>query len=516
MYSYHVFYFPFKWSFPEDKDKTFIEQVRLQKIKPSPYSDWETACVPSDADERAELYNEKNYYYKFVHAALYDDYTERSLISHYERKEPKNGEVFYHIHARQNGVDIHYRLRVNSINLNFYSTGVGILSFFLENSETKNPQDILNINQYGRRIFPPFFKDIDYRSEIALSLSLEGLNGLSSRYFENFEGYSTDMTWTPASFICHLIDDLMEGMEILSVIDDRMFVNCWYGNNDLADQFHYNEDKIKEIEKKEKENKKDAQKIKDFLDQRQEQCLSTFMEDDFWYKFLFVDATSVTCMNREMKNDILKNATYKRWQKNGSLFGASRYSLVLLTSESDFAKGVLQVYMRTIYSRMIELVLVQRASMLRFSGEVTEVSRLPKRSTEVTATYIASLYREYIRFVNQIFFREVTSQDQGIELYRLLTKQFDTKHQIKDLDDEIEELNQYVSLLIERKRSEQGNLLSKIATILLPATIVTGFFGMNPLFENGSWGCSLAIQIPVIIIATFFVCMWLKDKKMKS
>lgn len=132
MYSYHIFYFPFKWKIERNANKIFAEQVSLNNIQPSVLSNWETNYSPQDQEEQKELYNEKNYYFKFVHPVLYDDGTENSLVRHYERKEPKNEEVFYNIKISKNGQVLDYRLRVVAINLNFYSTGVGMLSFYLE------------------------------------------------------------------------------------------------------------------------------------------------------------------------------------------------------------------------------------------------------------------------------------------------------------------------------------------------------------------------------------------------
>lgn len=313
------------------------------------------------------------------------------------------------------------------------------------------------------------------------------------------------MDWEPALFLGNLIGDLQENLKILPVIDDRMFVNCWYGNNKIADEFYLNEEECKRIEK---ENQ-DLVIAKQILEEKQEKRLSDFLNKDFWYEYIFVDSSSPTCRNRMMKDKLLEDATYKRWQMDGSLYGVSRYSLVLLTSESGFAKDVLQVHMRTIYSRMIELVLVQRASMLRFSGEVTILSRLSPTDTRESAIKIASLYQEYIRFVNQIFFRSVTSQDQGIELYQLFVNQFELEKQIGDLEDEIGELHQYISLLIEKAKSEQGALLNQIAAILLPATILTGFFGMNPIASNDSW-LSQGILIVVVTLIVFFLLLNIK------
>lgn len=508
MYSYHIFYFPFKWSIESNADKNFTEQISLKNLKPSIYNNWETNYLPDDREEFEELYNEKNYYFKFVHPVLYDDGTENSLVKHYERKEPKQGQVFYHIKVRKDEKILDYRLHLVSLNLNFYSTGVGMLTFFLENNEKDDFQSILNINQYGRRIFPPFYKDIEYRGQIALSLSIEGLFGDTNRYTEDFKRYTPDMDWQPASFLGNLIGDLQENLEIEPVIDDRMFVNCWYSKNKMADEYCLSEGECQKI-KEEYTSEAEARKI---IQEKQEKRLADFLDKDLWYEYVFVDASSPTCQNKEMKEKLLQEATYKRWQMDGSLYGVSHYSLVALTNESGFAKGVLQVHMRTVYSRMIELILVQRASMLRFSGEVTVLSRLSPKNTKKSAIKIASLYQEYIRFVNQIFFRTVTSQDQGMELYQLFVKQFELEKQICDLEDEIGELHQYISLLIEKNRNEQGDLLNIIAAILLPATILTGFFGMNPISSNDSWLKEAAIIVVVTLVVVWCLFNFKKRK----
>lgn len=137
------------------------------------------------------------------------------------------------------------------------------------------------------------------------------------------------------------------------------------------------------------------------------------------------------------------------------------------------------MHMRTIYSRMLELIIIQRASMLRFSGEVTKVSSLSQYGNKQVAQQIGSLYKEYIRFVNQIYFRHVTVQDQGIEIYKMLMEQFASNDQIRELDDEIGELHQYITLMIDQKRNENGEWLNWLAAVFLPATVLTGLFGMN-------------------------------------
>ena len=92
---------------------------------------------------------------------------------------------------------------------------------------------------------------------------------------------------------------------------------------------------------------------------------------------------------------------------------------------------------------------------------------------------ISDLYREYIRFVNQIYFREVTAQEQGIELYTALQHQIGLETQVKSLDEEIGELHQYAILLEDRNQNKQLNLVTKIGGMFLIPSLLVGYFGMN-------------------------------------
>lgn len=505
-YSYHIFYFPFKWELRGSGNKLFTEQTDLERIPLNMGSFWKrvqynpeegnSLLDDTDIQERKELFGELQYYFDFVHPVLYDKKGEENpIIFHFEREEPKRGNVEYHITVRdgEKRIDKEYVLQVDAINLNLYSTGVGILSFYLANKK-ENQQDessVRDINQFGRRIMPPHSGefDADERRLLAKSIVITGLEGDSHRYLDlfdykilnggNIRGLSN--TWEPAVFIDSLIKDLSTEMEVKPVIDDRMLVNCWYGNDELSDEIKKNKD---------------------------------FVNSDFWYQYVFVDnGKEPTCMNREMRKDLLAKSTYLRWQETyGTLYGVTRYSLVVLTKRNAF--NFIGMHMRTIYSRMFELIIIQRASILRFSSEVTKVSCLSKGSRTVLAERISSLYKEYIRFVNQVYFQSVTAQDQGIELYNMMMEQFLLAEKVKNLDDEIGELNQYITLIIDQKRSENGEWLNKLAAYFLPATVMTGVLGMNPFGEGDYW-MSLSIQIIIILLLSVFLYHFLFNKKIK-
>ena len=363
-YSYHVFYFPFKWELPGEDKKFFSEQIDLKHIPINEYTLWDRVqydpaekyipVVGEDTKDREELFGELQYYFDFVHPVLYDiKGAQNPIIYHYERREPKAGNVEYRIAVG----DKEYVLKVDAINLNLYATGVGILSFFLANNEEsqKEELDVRNINQFGRRIMPPHSGEFsaENRSMLSKSIKIEGLHGNPSKYMDEFNykihttGQDSEFglsdVWKPAVFIDNLIKDLSPDMKVTPVIDDRMLVNCWYGNDELSKQ-------VKDMTG----NLKDGE----------------FVMGNFWYKYVFVDdGNDDTCRNNEMKKKLLEESTYYRWQEQGTLYGISRYSMVALTDTSWFASNILAMHMRTIYSRMFELIIIQRASMLRFSGE---------------------------------------------------------------------------------------------------------------------------------------------------
>lgn len=497
IYSYHIFYFPFEWKRKNRKDETFSEQIKLEGIELKPGPCWERVNREPDTEgEKKDFFNERQFYFPFVHPIMYDMKDEESnLMHHYERKEPKMGGVEYRIKIKNR--EEPYRLMLDSMNLNLYSTGVGVLTLFLANSATREKEDILNINQFGRRIMLPFYGDKDKKEgrQTAESLCITGLEGEGTDYTETFDDItpSKNATWKPAKFITRLISDLSDNIDtdnIHPIIDDRMLVNCWYPNNELA------------------------ARVKDDKD---------FIMGDFWYRYIFVDGSSEeeTCQNDEMKEKLLKESTYQRWQKYGTLYGLTRYSLMALTDEEWFSCNVLAKHMRTIYSRMFELVIVQRASILRFSGEVTRVSKLHNEKDhelEDLAERIKSLYKEYISFANQIYLTYVTAQDQGIEMYDMLMRQFTSADKVKDLDNEIDELYRFITLLIEKKQNEiekeqkeieqeqsnTGRYLNKIAIIFLPATILVGIFGISE-----KWSCWTTIGfVLVIFITCVCYCKW--------
>jgi hypothetical protein len=476
MYSYHVFIYPFQWEHNSLKHKPFGERFELNKVMPGVNSYWKNMPEPETDQYRLELYNEKNFFYEFVHNALYDDGSgQNSVLRHYERKETVEGlDVFYEISVKS-GKEQVYRLPVKSITLDIYATGTGLLTFYLTNSQYSDFGDIKRINQFGRRVYPPFIEllqgiDGTKKFELADYIAIQGLLGEEARYTEDFNTYGHKDTWKAGRFVQSLIQDLDPGLEIHPVVDDRMFTMCWYLNKDLAS-------KIAETK-----------------------SYHVFVQSNEWHEFLYVDGGGSSCQNLQMQKKLLESHTYPRWQKYGTLYGITRHSFMAISGEGEWTERVLLGYFRTHYVRMAGLTLVQRASVLKFSEEVTHLSRLPEKDTQSLADNISTFYQAYIRFVNQIYFREITAQDQGIELYNMLHESLGLKEQVKDLDNEISELHNYATLLDEKAQSRNLGLLTILGSLFLAPSFIVGFFGMNTLGNGVNKGHYSQLLLTILIV----------------
>ena len=128
------------------------------------------------------------------------------------------------------------------------------------------------------------------------------------------------------------------------------------------------------------------------------------------------------------------------------------------------------------------MVLVQRVALLNFSEEASKVSSELTKDDRVYGR-IQSLYSEYIAFVNRFYHREVTAQDQGIEIYAMMQKALRMDEFVKDLDNDIGELYQYMSMVEDRSQGRKADSLNWIMGIFAPASFVAGIWGMNEMCD---------------------------------
>ena len=593
LYSTHIFLFPFKW-----ESKEGLERNRISHFEKHLFGDRENLRAHSKPKTPGWIhsgfqidyltqYNEYTYFYDYVREILYDlkdsplDKASKKgieatpqLLKHYEYNF--TCDVCFELKVPEYKREKPYRLDLSSLTLNLYEMGVGVITFFLRNGleDQSDPQDILNINQFGRRIFPPFLpisskligrffeigstqdewknalgilQNIELATYIRLypKEQLESFEEGTQCFFENFSRYGDKYRLKTGPFILpsyisclfsqtqHLYTQEPEykysdeGVLIKPVLDDRMFVVSWYGGIEKLQETRTR--KIRSRDTGEKSKKPEFYRQVDF-------SRVNNYTGHFWYQYIFIDHSGPSIENRDMAHSQLMDHTYWRWTPS-TYYGVCRYSFVALTRS---LKGLgnsafLAQHIESMYYKMAELVLVQRACVLHFADEVTHLSYFMRENPEKDSTTykeltqkVTTLYENFLRFTNKVYFREVTAQEQGIEMYNMLQEHMNLDAQVKDLKADIEQLHTYIHLLKEQQdkiqEAETSDRLNSLtilgALFLLPSFILT-IYGFNT-FEKFTKNISTWEAIGVIlglfglgISSWFLVLTWRRKAWLK-
>ena len=452
IYSEHIFFFPFTWELYKGKygDKSFTSRTNIEYIKKVFSVDWEMQLFQTNQPVH---YNEYIYFFPPVRNALYNRKAHNEVMYNFRYRKTKAQTSQYIIHVK----DTCYTLQIEDIKLRIYKTGIAILSFHLYNHTYPKPEQILHINNFGRRVYPPYLPLDQVKNHLLAEKLILHINDeliieedFDKSYHEHPVQISKTIMFLLGSKFKTISDHLKPGdIYIQPVIDDRMFVMCWYTSPDMAPQL---------------------------CTQNQAKGYA-YSENIFWYRYLFVDGRGVSCKNPAMLSELIEEHTYNRWVDDQILYGITRYSFMSIGAE--------KAPTHKIYDQLICLTLVQRASALHFSNEASRIAILPKVKLVVG---IRSLYEYHILFMNHLYFREVTADNQGIELYENLMKQMKILSDINMLDAEIEEINEYATLIVQESAQKRTNAIAVIGAALIIPTLVTGFFGMNILQRKlSSW-----------------------------
>jgi hypothetical protein len=469
LFSYHVFMLPFV----------------ARDVMPRHGENWCEVAYAIEGEDAVHRYNEYTYFHDFVRPVLFNEESGQGISRYFEYANQK-GEYIIEVKGRT------YRLEIDGIALRHFENGVGILSFHLINRRYDDFDDILRINDFGRHLYPQFLGDALVEDTInsllacSLTLALDGQEPMR----ESFDHYR-DITYIASNphrfpcFIEKLLDDIYGKSDFTPIIDDRMYLICHL----------LHDEKAQEITR---------------YDEQKDAC--TYEESDDWYRFVFVDNDQTNIKNVKMKRELIAKSTYPRWSDYDTLYGVTRYSFMLLTQHNPFALDVLNRHIRTVYFQMVTLQLAYRAMALIFTKRVTKL--LEKGEKQIDLEESTRLYYDYLDFINRIYFREVTPQEQGIELYDMMKSLMRTERDFKELDVEISELHNYIDMRSEKSRNDRLETISKLGAVFLPPTLLAGMFGMNMIDFGTSPG--LAALSVLMIFSSGYVGYRFADTKEKK
>jgi len=523
--SQHIFMFPFTVS-------TYVDNVpistprQIQKLfdelcssdwNPEPFKVFESREEETEPEKGTEPedcfnYDEYSYFHEYIRKTLFtfktdvqdsswnfsEDTDAVSYFFRYPLVVPATFRIDIVSKLDDCGQPVEgyrnsYSLTIKGITLRLFKTGVVILCFELHNHSYNQLEDILRINDFGRRVYPQFMEastlKVPKEKFLADAITIELKDKLIEESFDfEYFRFSTDQERI-LKVGRHIVDLFGETFSkqyyITPIIDDRMFTLCWYANDELVQRLIAKSG----FSNRENENKYPYRRAKqsDSGIPEGEYCFESAEE---WFRFVFIDGQGCSCPEDKMRRELVAASTYRRWAPFGTLYGVSRYSLMCLTTAWDGSE-FLREHMRRHYRQMSELVLAQRASMIVFSSRISEISgRIDDlRSTDNKRQEISSINDEirtlqgdYIGFVNRLWFDEITPQEQGIEIYDMAIKNMRLKEQMQELKEEIRELYEFMEMQEANSINDTMLKLNQIATYAVPISLVLAFWGISEGF----------------------------------
>lgn len=391
------------------------------------------------------------------------------------------GEGTTYIYRIQKGKK-HYDLLLESIELHVYKYGMGILFMRTLNMDPNTTiKDIKIINEKGRSISIPFLPEEDgyILCPDSLAIIAQNKDGIMEneklktdfrKRIKNVFDANTEENrrnlGKQAEFLEYVLNNNLDGigkndLVVEPISDYRMFVMALIRDTKLSEKI---------ADKTWRESGEGIEKL---------------------YTIVCVDEKEATCQNEKMRRDILDNASYERWVDCGTLYGMTNYSFVCVTSE---AAGINSSVVRPFYAEyiyIVSLVLAQRVALMMFFDRAEQLATQMFRGKKTgklinrrDCKELIDLQEKYIEFQNSMMILEVSCQEQGIELYRLLQKQLLIEEERFVLDEQLKGLYEIVNVSNGTRSSWWGLVWAIVAIVIaIPTLIIEGSSVVQTLLE---------------------------------
>lgn len=525
-YSYHTFMYPFSYDAGKDEGELQIDGQRWEE-EADPKKG--KVCCESGKDVPEKdllIYNEYQYFFPQARRYIFNsnEKNEKSEHALYRMKgigDSQNGG-FYCIKVTEQTVRKEYVLSLKNIRLSVYPRlKIGILLFETEYYSVSREcafADALAINDLGRRLFAPcitYDKDRGLRSILtADEIRIYPIwNECARKYCEysiSFQSgpYENEQKMKFVGQILGLPESPENPTKIKSILDERMFTACLVRDNALA-----NTPFVKHLHKSMEDWEKEGEGIRDI------QKL---------YEFIFMDKKGdCTCQSRRMLERLLKNHIYDRWAGYGTFHGITEYSFVCATGEDTSLKGSVINPFLTIYVDMAKMALAQRAALAKIEGGIRKIPQGGvTEDTEVEA--IRKNREQYLLCQCKLCLTEVTFQQQGTEIYRMLKEAFGIHDMMEKLEEKMDNLHNIAELYYQQKEQkadqEMNGLINLITFVGLPLAVFSAvqdfWFGSIVSEKNVTQDIAVVagytgalLSLVLLLFLLFRLRKYLKKKK---
>ncbi len=180
---------------------------------------------------------------------------------------------------------------------------------------------------------------------------------------------------------------------------------------------------------------------------------------------LFQTALDVTSVNKDggfpryskaFTENYFEPYTYRRWQDMGTLMGSNEYGNTYIGYGEYMYHEIAKINIPYIYHRVTLLNLSYRSQLRYFEGTI---------ASQKDRTEASKLRSQFIDFANNKWFKTVTDQPQGDELFALQSKAF----KLQDIYDQV---NHEIAIADDYQRAENNKMFSLFAAFISIFTLL--------------------------------------------
>lgn len=365
-----------------------------------------------------------------------------------------------------------YELNLDKIILKKYeieNEKIFLMMIYVTNNDYERLSDIKNINQYGRRLYSPWIPldlgngaNTECPDDLQIHIGDEVIYSNDSNDENNGKA---DLNYKDKEIFKYNFDDKSK-FKLNEIRQNKSIIKNPHKSNLIQNILNYKkkleDEKIKiELINPDRmyvgfylKNNSLIERIKKYSTRRQEYAY--LYDDDLsdqLYALAYIDREDATCQSRVMRKKLLQETIYDRWIDCGTIHTVTHNGFGCIASDGAPYESVIMPFL-TEYMEMMALVLLQRNLLLEFHIRAKELS------PEFNSEKLENLQKKYVKFKTQVLLFEVTPQEQGYEIYRLMQKQLYIDEEKEKLDDIMNSLYEVANV----KHSIELNITVKLLT----------------------------------------------------
>jgi len=222
--------------------------------------------------------------------------------------------------------------------------------------------------------------------------------------------------------------------------------------------------------------------------------LAVYVDDE---KGIFSDLGGYA-YDPKFTKELLKKRSLRRWEQLGTLSGYCGYAHAYLGFGWFFNNVIAPSHVRYVYGRMTLLNLFYQMTLRHYSRRISHATQALSKRRDLNG--FREVRKEFILFTNNYWFRDVTNQIQGQEIFELQTKGLGLAKEYELIKDEMERADEYAAALRADSFNKAAATLASVALIVAMVAVWVTVLTVNPGAQEWSgfhWFKEQAVTLSV-------------------